>query len=938
MLCLLNRFRTRKWQNGGAKEIKVRRSSLAQKQEAIRGFVAGQIDKCADSTHCGIHKISRFFSRAFIEVALLIDSVLHAADWKLNCSYGGLLQRIIPGSAGYPLLSQCLIFAVLFFVLGTPSLQALMNSPALLAGSVSALSISLIILHLFSQRRLVIYQASSLAVLCFGLVCVSLPELDLISLPLYPNAYMIACGLLSVSVVILAWPLSVMLFRTLDSNGAREALLNAELPSRHRPEGLKHLRSEFSPLAVLRAMIIGPVQYNVRLLLFPSLLILLVRDPDYFLLAGIFGLACSWLVFSFASLHSGINNIIELTLRAFFRGAQGVLSIVVIALALGRISGFSYVASMLDSSPAYLVLLYILAIYALCLLYEYWINRLLTEEVLRLLRGATDEEFGRIVYCKPSDSDGQTQRSIQIHGGSRLAVSADGCEREVLGRTELFQRISQSSRLSVENRERVRNLATEILHRIRFYFVFQSVLVLLCFFGLGMVISGLPQAPAAAIRSGTAFSSNLNLRELIFDKHTGNPNSAILLSCSGGGSRAALFSSSILHGLWKAHRIDDLVLVSGVSGGSASLSYFAAHYPQLRQPSSSADWTAYEEVMAAPFIEEVLANVWDWKLLLNERLGHLLKVSFDGHFFHKHDKGRRSFGDVSELALILNASIAGHEDLASGVSGTRLAGGIFSFTNLRMPGFPARGLREIPGEYLRFIAAGDPAVELSTVGAVSANFPPVFPNAAVDLDGTTRYWLTDGGAVENRGILALLYALRRALQEEKSLLDNMRNLSQVLPTVPAIDVLVGEASAENLSFYQDRGIGSSLKASRKFVSQLVADLWQEIEDLYVEIGGKRGQVRIHNIAMPLFLRSNGGIGTHWLVPRQVVVRSPVDGERAEVFMSGRNVRELILALHDSELLGKQESDLAQSDSPLAQVWQWAKEDNHQVVWSNFLSQ
>jgi len=34
--------------------------------------------------------------------------------------------------------------------------------------------------------------------------------------------------------------------------------------------------------------------------------------------------------------------------------------------------------------------------------------------------------------------------------------------------------------------------------------------------------------------------------------------------------------------------------------------------------------------------------------------------------------------------------------------------------------------------------------------ALNANFPPVFSNAPVDVDQRTRYWVTDGGAADNR--------------------------------------------------------------------------------------------------------------------------------------------------------------------------------------------
>jgi hypothetical protein len=168
----------------------------------------------------------------------------------------------------------------------------------------------------------------------------------------------------------------------------------------------------------------------------------------------------------------------------------------------------------------------------------------------------------------------------------------------------------------------------------------------------------------------------------------------------------------------------------------------------------------------------------------------------------------------------------------------------------------------------------DDQVPLTRAAALHANFPPVFTNAAVDvpvsdrvpdeLDGV-RYWVTDGGAVENRGVLSLLFALRAAVRQE---IDQRAGAGG---PAPRFHVLVAEASGESTSYSSLPGLSSRFGAPAQLGSQLMKELQNEIQTAMEELGGK---MDIHYLAMPGQLRVDGGLGTHWMLPGKIRLSAP----------------------------------------------------------------
>src|SRR5262249_7451205 len=99
----------------------------------------------------------------------------------------------------------------------------------------------------------------------------------------------------------------------------------------------------------------------------------------------------------------------------------------------------------------------------------------------------------------------------------------------------------------------------------------------------------------------------------LLTKHCDAAHPGILIAGSGGGTRAALYSASILEGIYNAGHIDDVVMGSGISGGGAALAYFASRRPDLIGSNSATAWNDYFDKMKQPFIQDVLERSTEWR-------------------------------------------------------------------------------------------------------------------------------------------------------------------------------------------------------------------------------------------------------------------------------------------------------------------------------------
>jgi hypothetical protein len=205
-------------------------------------------------------------------------------------------------------------------------------------------------------------------------------------------------------------------------------------------------------------------------------------------------------------------------------------------------------------------------------------------------------------------------------------------------------------------------------------------------------------------------------------------------------------------------------------------------------------------------------------------------------------------------------------------------------------------------------------LRLEEAAALNANFPPVFSNAAIDVDDKTRYWVTDGGAVDNRGLEMLLYAMRLALDEWRR---------SGLP-LPAIHVVIADASAFSDAYGQDRGIGSAFGAGSRYASHLNAELAASIRQLYQ---AEPSRFRVFYMMMPNILRESGSFGTHWMLQRSIRVRT---GDESEV-ISGHDMIEVLRALHS-------QGDGRDLTPGACAVLAWSRRDSsYELGWSELLT-
>lgn len=262
-------------------------------------------------------------------------------------------------------------------------------------------------------------------------------------------------------------------------------------------------------------------------------------------------------------------------------------------------------------------------------------------------------------------------------------------------------------------------------------------------------------------------------------------------------------------------------------------------------------------------------------------------------------------GEISDFGLILNTSLAGQfncdgapEDCSKlslleaerrfrSRTSCDVSGGRLILTNLAFGENFTPMIEESGGPAGLPVVVDESSTRLEVAAALNANFPPVFSNAAVDVGGKARYWITDGGTVDNRGIEMLLYALRDALGDA--------NGRARCGTLPKITVVVADASAFTNAYAQNRGVGTVSAAGNQFASQLVAEQLRSIRAMY-EKDGHPDYFRFVYLPMPLRLRESGSFGTHWMLQPHIEVQSG-GGDSRPRWLSGEETLQLLRELH-----------------------------------------
>ncbi|MGI8783087.1 MAG: patatin-like phospholipase family protein [Acidobacteriota bacterium] len=846
----------------------------------------------------------------FVCLPVAIDGFWRKADFRAHRSYGGLVSKYLKVDGHAPLAVVLPLGLLYFLIFGpTPGWRGPWGLLFLLA----AWFVFLAGVRWFGRRHMLLFQL--VLVLCVaGLMWLQSNHSE-------PDPALYRHVLIPLVVLLIAVPIVVskILARYLfaKSREDKRQLFQRLLVATDLAVSPNY--PHVTKMRIVRSFFSAPLRNPLILLFVPAVALLLA---PYWMREWLVGItvvvaALTWLFLSLVELQPRLDEMLPVFRRAFFIGGPLLVSLGVILLAVGRLAEFEYVSTVVESSSLQIVLFYAACAYVSFWFYEYWINATLCSEFLGLFRKPTDPA-GQVHFdVEPAVVDTGMEaagRVLQIHGGARLIVIGKSHGQEVFQpyeRLALLERMVDKAPLPVPERQAARAAVADLAGRSWFYFGVLNIVSVGIFLVTIWILLRLPEkAEAIVFDRGAAFQA-VDLRRLLFERtqKDGSPNRrAILVAASGGGTRAALYTASLLHGLASEGALEDVVFAGGVSGGSAALAYFAAHRAALTAANSDRAWQDFSCTMSRPFIQEVLEGAAEWRIAAGTRWGDLLAESFKRNFGMPAEQSR--IGQVRDVALVFNTTLAGQLrcvdctqtefDRFIAKPGNREltrsdhAGARLILTNMTgAESFPGRTLAEAKEQHLNYVVVADPAVELTTAAALSANFPPVFSNAAIDANYQDRYWVTDGGATDNRGVESLLFALRDAISRQGSPAANV--------VLPEIHIVVAEASAFSVNYKQDRGIGSKFGAAEKLASQLMVELVAEIKKLYAHLGAPDG-VHLHYLAMPDALRTRGGLGTHWMLPAQVNLTDPdplKPGEADAYLIDSLSVRDWIDDLHQS---------------------------------------
>jgi len=485
-----------------------------------------------------------------------------------------------------------------------------------------------------------------------------------------------------------------------------------------------------------------------------------------------------------------------------------------------------------------------------------------------------------------------------------------------------------------------------------------------------------PILKAKLITNETNQLQSIDLRKLVMNKSK-NGQPAIFLSASGGGTRAAIYTTAVLAALREKGQLKNVVLTSGVSGGGMSLAYFAANrnYLLSDSPETCANpakraknpnaWCDYLDVVSDNHIRYVSSHIGNTDIYTDTSLGQYLTDSFAHTFpiLHKRKQAaepslkKKYYTDLATLegmGLILNTALVAHPYTDSNLLGNVLsqyeknnygnkeneerfykiaAGGRIVFSNIQnvsqFPGVKQDNLiidaRDVEFKYL---IGGGQNIPLTTIGALTANFPPVFPNAIVKLDDK-RYRVTDGGAVENRGMISLLYAIRSMLEEMQP--NELRKL-------PAMHIVMAEASGESIDYKNYMtGLTAKSNASVMIANQLILEIKEVLDN---KCNGKCGnKFQYHYLSMPLMMRARGGLGTHWKMPSEVSFTVPseeIAESDKEISLEGQDTICLIQELFTGDISRRSSPRISTNISTQSEHVQCKATPNNSLLWNAFL--
>ena len=149
-----------------------------------------------------------------------------------------------------------------------------------------------------------------------------------------------------------------------------------------------------------------------------------------------------------------------------FVGGQLVVSLAITVLAIGRLA--EPVTRYRREASGKTILLYVVCSYSVFWLYEYWMNRVLTERVLRFFLIDTDP-IGCTSYSTETQEDSKPTRArecvLQIHGAARLIV-VGGSDRHPI--FEPYERAAFFDAIAAAN-PALKGKVEDIKNKMKFY-------------------------------------------------------------------------------------------------------------------------------------------------------------------------------------------------------------------------------------------------------------------------------------------------------------------------------------------------------------------------------------------------------------------------------------------------------------------------------------
>lgn len=759
-----------------------------------------------------------------------------------------------------------------------------------------------------SIRSRLSWQAVAIATLVFVVFNIPGASIEAAQTP-YEHVF----GYAAVWIAFTAWSASWLIcipFRSL-SDGERQeaqhALREVELfpGSREDPE--------LSPRRIIGGLVIGILQKPFQFFLLPAFAVLLV--PEGFLWhALVVGVTASSLLIIASTLTSRWDRLTQYLRRYLLTGIPFVVSAAVIGIAVLRVYGVQYVTTLLNIAPFGVLFSWMMMAYVLGWWFEYQASSVLAAQLLRAMGGQAQGDDQMVPYDPSSVQNkdlariDRAHRYITGHGMGGLVVIGQISGRSSSANVAAFHAYSFQEFFDKLLMNKHSKLLHEITRRIQLYFALVNLLLLVgvslyfWYWGRDDRLNTVAAVVTAHLQTDSQQSGAMDLSEMLRQDAANTLPPAVIVSASGGGTRAALYTTFVLEGLHRLGAASDIVLLSGVSGGGVASAYFYGHRDALLQNRADScelqegiqqtAWACYRERMAMPFINDVLRGASEWRVQSEQPLGVLLAESFERRLFTR-DQHLLQLGDSSDVGLILNSTITGlplqETPMLNGAfmplantddsrcqdrerPSSAAAGGRLAFSNLQHIEAFLRNRKALPGIFMPFVMVRDPTVGLAQAAALNANFPPVFPNARVNIEGYAQgdaeacdvrsYYVTDGGATENLGLISALLALHSAL-------DAMGDLQNV--KLRDIDIVLAEASALDYDYSQDRGVGAATGGSKeRLTGRLTLELLVRLEQ---RVGPNK--IHVHDLSLPRVFRSRGGFGTHWAYPGNVKVENPL---------------------------------------------------------------